>query len=569
MIPWDDLTAQSLLTCPVGGWKPTSIASAIEGILAQGSREVERRRLGESFEGRPIELLVVGDGDKRAMMWSQMHGDEPTHTSVLLNLLRLLKNDSPLVDRLLRGLTIGMILPLNPDGAHRNTRHNAQGVDINRDALEFASPEGRAFRKALEEFKPDYGFNLHNQHHRTSIGTPPEPAAVSLLVPPLDPENTQTDTVAVANRVAATFHDRVREAAGGRVSRYDADFMARAFGEWVQRQGVSVILVEAGGWPESEFAELERIHFAAFTQTLDAIARSALGESGGLEGSDPETYLKLSRSSGYNLYDLMISGTGVAQLMGIGGEATVTTAELGVNFPHRMAGLYDLRDGAIEAIGDLHENGGLDRVDTDGVALPGRIVLAEESPDAFDARRADWDTLTSLGVTTALVAIDFAADDFDEMLQRAHEDEPPLNAALIGNWSGGADDATLLERLHVAYSHGLVGVVGKPPTEAIAAACKRLGLHRLKPDIVPKQSDPVPTDLTAWLRETRTISKALGWEDRGRLKLGFAADFVIAPVADHTIDVEAIEAVYVGGVLVHDREGPTVHAPGIWLPRST
>ena len=59
---------------------------------------------------------------------------------------------------------------LNPDGAEAVMRYNAQGIDINRDARRLATPEGRALRRAVETLKPQFGFNLHNQHARTSVG---------------------------------------------------------------------------------------------------------------------------------------------------------------------------------------------------------------------------------------------------------------------------------------------------------------------------------------------------------------------------------------------------------------
>ena len=49
------------------------------------------RMLGASVEGRPIRLVTLGTGPRRVLMWSQMHGDEPTHTAVLLDLIALLQ----------------------------------------------------------------------------------------------------------------------------------------------------------------------------------------------------------------------------------------------------------------------------------------------------------------------------------------------------------------------------------------------------------------------------------------------------------------------------------------------
>lgn len=567
MLLWDDLVPRSVITCPEGGWKPTAVSAAIEAILADAAVPVERQVVGHSFEGRPIELLTLGGGPKRAMMWSQMHGDEPTHTSVLLNLLRMLTAANSPAEKLLRGLTIGMILPLNPDGAERNTRQNAQGIDINRDALDFATSEGRAFRNAIEGFKPDYGFNLHNQRHRLAIGKPPEPASVSLLVPPLDVEDTQTDTVREANRVAATFCERVRERCGGRVSRYGADFMARAFGEWVQRQGVSIILVEAGGWPGSDFKALEEVHFAAFAQTLEAIATTALGEPEGLEACDPDSYLTLPRSSEYLLFDQLIRGKGVAQLPADGDVATLADAAIGVDFPSRKAGVRCDR-GFVTGLGDLHENGGVETLESDSLVLPGRILLASPSEDAFDESPADWESLAAAGATTVLIPIDLAAGGVEHQVAVAKRLKAPLNAALIARWDGDLeepDKGLILRRLTQGLAGGVVATIGPLPQKLVEACC-RMGLPAVDPETLPTRHDAPPATVSDWLVETRRVADQLLWKDRGRLGLNTPADIVLVDPQDNAIAQDSLRTVLVGGTVVRDADGLNHDSPGQWIP---
>ncbi len=84
----------------------------------------------------------------------------------------------PQAEAVLSGCTLHFIPMLNPDGAEAVMRYNAQGIDINRDARRLATPEGRALRRAVETVKPQFGFNMHNQNARTSVGQPPKPAAV-------------------------------------------------------------------------------------------------------------------------------------------------------------------------------------------------------------------------------------------------------------------------------------------------------------------------------------------------------------------------------------------------------
>ena len=46
---------------------------------------IRLRPLGESVQGRSINLLTVGSGPKKLLLWSQMHGDEPTATAAPQN----------------------------------------------------------------------------------------------------------------------------------------------------------------------------------------------------------------------------------------------------------------------------------------------------------------------------------------------------------------------------------------------------------------------------------------------------------------------------------------------------
>src|SRR5436190_20113149 len=94
-------------------------------------------RVGESLENRSINMLTVGTGPFRVMLWSQMHGDEPTATAALFDVFEYLQRHraDPSVQRLLSALTLYIVPMLNPDGAERFQRRNAQNLDLNRDAL--------------------------------------------------------------------------------------------------------------------------------------------------------------------------------------------------------------------------------------------------------------------------------------------------------------------------------------------------------------------------------------------------------------------------------------------------
>ena len=190
-------------------------------------------KFAESVEGRPIYLATLGTGPRRVLLWSQMHGDEPTHTAVMLDLFSYLLQQpaKPLAADILAGCTLMFIPMLNPDGAEAVIRFNAQGIDINRDWRRQATPEGRALLRAAKTLKPQFGFNLHNQNARTSVGRPPRPAAVSVLAPPPDASRKESPSMRSAKQMCTCFVEAVRPYAEGMISRYDDTYEPRAFGD--------------------------------------------------------------------------------------------------------------------------------------------------------------------------------------------------------------------------------------------------------------------------------------------------------------------------------------------------
>ena len=49
--------------------------------------------VGRSFGGREIYQVEWGTGPLKVFMWSQMHGDEPTATSALIDMFAFLQNN--------------------------------------------------------------------------------------------------------------------------------------------------------------------------------------------------------------------------------------------------------------------------------------------------------------------------------------------------------------------------------------------------------------------------------------------------------------------------------------------
>ncbi len=113
-------------------------------------------KIGESLEGRAINHVTVGTGPIGVLLWSQMHGDEPTATSALFDVFEYLRRhrEDRRSRRILSRLTLHVVPMLNPDGAERFQRRNAQSIDINRDALRLQTPEGRVAQGAARPAEP-------------------------------------------------------------------------------------------------------------------------------------------------------------------------------------------------------------------------------------------------------------------------------------------------------------------------------------------------------------------------------------------------------------------------------
>ena len=153
---------------------------------------VEKRRgfrideIGRSVEDRPLRHVQWGNGKTPVLLWSQMHGDESTATMALADLFRFLGEhpDHPLVKQLQANTTLHFFPIVNPDGAARFQRRNAQGIDLNRDARMLATPEALTLKALFDQVKPKYGFNLHDQRVGYRAGDSDRGTAIALLSPP-------------------------------------------------------------------------------------------------------------------------------------------------------------------------------------------------------------------------------------------------------------------------------------------------------------------------------------------------------------------------------------------------
>ena len=279
------------------------LQGSLERLQARFPADVRVEEVGASFLGRSIQMLTLGNGESKILLWSQMHGDEPSATPALLDIAHFLLEhaDEPSARSILDTFTLLMIPMLNPDGTEVYERRNAQAIDINRDALNLASPEGRLLKRIRDEHEPMLGFNLHDQNRRTTVGDTGVLATNAVLAVAGDPDNTLTPGRLRAKRACAAIVEALAPFMPGGMARYDEDWSPRAFGDNLTAWGTPVVLIESGGVPSGhEFTVLTRLNFVAILTVLEGLARDDLS------AYDPEVYEALHRNQSNSWSDVVV-----------------------------------------------------------------------------------------------------------------------------------------------------------------------------------------------------------------------------------------------------------------------
>ena len=230
--------------------------------------------VGKSVLNDDIHTITIGNGKKRILMWSQMHGNESTTTKALFDFLNLCISNNALTNGILNKCTLCIIPILNPDGAKAYTRINANKVDLNRDAQDLSQPESKVLRAVFESFKPDFCYNLHGQRTIFSVDQTNKSAIVSFLSPAQDKACTVTPTRKKAMEVIAEMNRYLQKIIPESVGVYDDAFNINCVGDTFQTENVPTILFEAGHYPEDYAREKTReLIFISYLTSLNYLSR--------------------------------------------------------------------------------------------------------------------------------------------------------------------------------------------------------------------------------------------------------------------------------------------------------
>ena len=136
---------------------------------------IEQVALGTSVDGSALSMTILRGGPESVLVIGGVHGNEQTSVDVASGLLELLRAQPELAG----GKTIAIYPNANPDGYARNSRFNANQIDVNRNfaAANFkpamqaglrsgsapnSEPETRAIVRAIEVTKPSLLISIHS-----------------------------------------------------------------------------------------------------------------------------------------------------------------------------------------------------------------------------------------------------------------------------------------------------------------------------------------------------------------------------------------------------------------------
>lgn len=371
----------------------------IIGVLDSLPDTFKVTALGESVEGRAIYEVQIGEGPIPVLLWSQMHGDEPTATMALMDIFRFFQASGDGFDslrtHLLSHLSLHIIPMLNPDGAAEFERRNALDIDLNRDALRLQSPESKILKAARDRTQAVWGFNLHDKNRYYAAGDSPETASISFLAPAFNAAKDINEGRGDAMQLIVLMDEVLQRYIPGKVGRYDDTFEPRAFGDNIQKWGTNTILIESGGLkgdPEKQY--LRQLHFTILLAAFDAIA------SGAYEDWPQAGYEAIPFNDGGAFHDLIVRKA----TRRYNGQPYLTD----LAFRHREVEYNSYRDyyprASISDLGDLSTYYGYEELDATGYTIVPGKTHQEVVPGLSALREKDIRQLLRQGVTTFQMA---------------------------------------------------------------------------------------------------------------------------------------------------------------------
>ena len=327
--------------------------------------EIKVVEVGRSFGSREIYQIEWGKGATRVFMWSQMHGDEPTATSALIDMFAFLQKnrDKAWVKKLEETITIRAVPMLNPDGSELYQRKNLQSIDINRDAQNLRTPEANLLKKLRDEWMPHIGFNLHNQQSLTTVSGSTNQAAISFLVVEGSPLLSNKEGNERNKRLTVAMVIALQNFSRGNIGRYVDSYNPDAFGDKFSDWGTNTILIETGALFGKDEMFLVKMNFIAFLTALNTLA------DGSEKVLSPINYDFLPNNASGNLFNFIFRR---ANIVNRNDKIVIpTVADIAVNTQRRRASQFALS--IVQSVGNFVFSRGLEEFDVSGFYLVPRL----------------------------------------------------------------------------------------------------------------------------------------------------------------------------------------------------
>lgn len=299
--------------------------------------------LGYSEQKTPIHKIKIGSGPKRILFWSQMHGNESTGTKALFDFFTFLigkKYFKDIASKILTNCTLMFLPMLNPDGAQNYNRENANGIDLNRDAVDLEAIESRLLRNLLDKFKPHFCFNLHDQRTIFNVEGTTNPATLSFLAPSVDKQRTITKSRTETMSVIIAMNNVLQNLIPNQIGRYTDEFYPTATGDNFQKLGYNTILIEAGHYENDYNREIVRkYNFIALVAGLEYIVENH-------KHDDYQSYFKIPNNDS-KFFDVIFRNAKIYK------EGNFYITDLGVVYKYKMVNEKLLQYESVEKSGDL------------------------------------------------------------------------------------------------------------------------------------------------------------------------------------------------------------------------
>ncbi|MCQ2975663.1 MAG: hypothetical protein MJ211_12750 [Bacteroidales bacterium] len=324
-----------------------------KNIINKHQTQFEYTPIGKSVNQLSINSYTIGSGKTKILLWSQMHGNEPSCTLALLDIMNYLESED--AKPLLQQVTIKIIPLLNPDGNEIFSRRNALGIDLNRDAQALVSPESQILNKIAQEFKPEFAFNLHDQEQYYTTLPCRKQTIISFLSPKSSAEETIPPQREKAMKVISEAYSFINQYIPNQIGKYNDDFTPTAFGEKLTMMGISTILVECGAKKDDINRIFPRkIVCLSIIRMLQSIANKDY------TNADINIYKNIPNNIRDNTFDLLIKNITVEQ------NNYTFKADIGIR-RYKGTNIEDFADYSnifrIEGFGDLSQYGGINIYD--------------------------------------------------------------------------------------------------------------------------------------------------------------------------------------------------------------